>query len=237
MTPPQWQRVKQLFAEALEREVDNRRAFVAEACAGDPELRSRVESLLASDEDAGEFLAEPAIGCCNWDALESGSGDEAAKELIQGALMSAIEELPEQDGAELIGTRLGRYRITGLIGKGGMGSVYRAVREDDFRMVVAIKLLKRGTDTDAALSRFRAERQILAGLQHSNIARLLDGGATEIGLPYLVMEYVDGTPLVEYAARLPIRQRVELFRSVCLAVEYAHQNGLCTGTLSPRTFW
>ena len=83
-----------------------------------------------------------------------------------------------------------------------MGAVYRAVREDDFRMQVAIKLLKRGTDTEAALGRFRAERQILAGLQHPNIARLLDGGATEAGLPYFVMEYVDGTPLLEYAAPL-----------------------------------
>ena len=82
-------------------------------------------------------------------------------------------------------------------------------------MQVAIKLLKRGTDTETALGRFRAERQILAGLQHPNIARLLDGGATEAGLPYFVMEYVDGTPLLEYAAPLPVRQRLELFRSVC----------------------
>ena len=114
-----------------------------------------------------------------------------------------------------------------------MGAVYRAVREDDFRMQVAIKLLKRGTDTEAALSRFRAERQILAGLEHPNIARLLDGGATETGLPYFVMEYVDGTPLLEYAAPLPVRQRLELFRSVCPAVQYAHQNLIVHRDIKP----
>ena len=100
-------------------------------------------------------------------------------------------------------------------------------------MQVAIKLLKRGTDTDAALGRFRAERQILAGLQHPNIARLLDGGATETGLPYFVMEYVDGTPLLEYAAPLPVRQRLELFRSVCSAVQYAHQNLIVHRDIKP----
>src|SRR5438132_4496370 len=104
-----------------------------------------------------------------------------------------------------------------------MGAVYRAVREDDFRIEVAIKLLKPGTDTEAALGRFRAERQILAGLQHPNIARLLDGGATEGGLPYFVMEYVEGTPLLEFAAPLTVRRRLELFRSICSAVQYAHE--------------
>ena len=104
------------------------------------------------------------------------------------ALARAIEELPDRD---LTGTRVGRYTIQGLIGKGGMGAVYRAVREDDFRMQVAIKLLNRGTDTEGALGRFRAERQILAGLQHPNIARLLDGGATGGG-PALLRDGVRG---------------------------------------------
>src|SRR5207248_7581522 len=116
--------------------------------------------------------------------------------------MAALAEAMDDEDPGLTGTRIGRYTIQGLIGKGGMGAVYRAVREDDFHMQVAIKLLKRGTDTDAALGRFRAERQILAGLQHPNIAHMLDGGATETGLPYFVMEYVNGTPLLEYAALL-----------------------------------
>src|ERR1700687_3693782 len=205
MTPERWQQVKKLLEAAWERDAGERGAFLDQACADDPELRSEVEALLASDEHGGEFLAAPAM-----DQVESG----------------AIEQVPENssEGSDLAGTRVGRYTIQGLIGKGGMGAVYRAVREDDFRMQVAIKLLKRGTDTEAALGRFRVERQILAGLQHPNIARLLDGGATETGLPYFVMEYVDGTPLLEYAATLPIRQRLELFLSMCLAVQYAHQH-------------
>ena len=201
MTPERWQQVKELLEAAWERDAAERGGFLDQACADDPELRSHVEALLASDEHGGEFLAAPAMD------LEIG----------EATLARVIEQVPEDssEGSDLAGTRVGRYTIQGLIGKGGMGAVYRAVREDDFRMQVAIKLLKRGTDTDAALGRFRAERQILAGLQHPNIARLLDGGATETGLPYFVMEYVDGTPLLEYAAPLPVRQRLELFRSVC----------------------
>jgi serine/threonine protein kinase/WD40 repeat protein len=214
MTPERWQQVKKLLEAAWERDAGERGAFLDQACADDPELRSEVEALLASDEHGGEFLAAPAM-----DQVESG----------------AIEQVPENssEGSDLAGTRVGRYTIQGLIGKGGMGAVYRAVREDDFRMQVAIKLLKRGTDTDAALGRFRAERQILAGLQHPNIARLLDGGATETGSPYFVMEYVDGAPLLEYAAPLTVPQRLQLFRSVCSAVQYAHQNRIVHRDIKP----
>ena len=136
----------------------------------------------------------------------------------------------------LVGTQIGRYKITGDIGRGGMGAVYKAVRHDYFRMEVAIKLLKRGTDTDAALSRFRVERQILAGLEHPNIARR-DGGATETGLPWFVMEYVDGTPLLEYAAPLSTQQRIELFRPVCAAVQYAHRNQIVHRDIKPANIW
>src|SRR5690242_12633773 len=144
-------------------------------------------------------------------------------------------ELPttSKESSEPIGQHVGRYIITALIGKGGMGAVYRAVRGDDFYMQVAIKLLKRGTDTETALSRFRGERQILAELQHPNIARLLDGGATDTGLPYFVMEYVDGTPLLEYAAPLSVRKRLEVFRSVCQAVQYAHENRVVHRDIKP----
>jgi tetratricopeptide (TPR) repeat protein len=114
-----------------------------------------------------------------------------------------------------------------------MGSVYRATRIDDFRMQVAIKLLKRGTDTEIALSRFRAERQILARLQHPNIARLLDGGATEAGSPYFVMEYVEGVPLLQHVATLSLRRRLELFRSLCPAVQYAHRNLIVHRDIKP----
>jgi serine/threonine-protein kinase len=216
VTPERWQRINRILDQAWERDTTERTAFLDEVCADDPELRAKVEALLAADANPSEFLAAPPAGLA---------------EIRQAALGEAIEGGPE--GSDLAGTRLGRYTIQGLIGKGGMGAVYRAVREDDFRMQVAIKLLKRGTDTDAALGRFRAERQILAGLQHPNIAHVIDGGATETGLPYFVMEYIDGTPLLEYAAALPVQRRLELFRQVCAAVQYAHQNLIVHRDIKP----
>ncbi len=209
MEDKHWARIEDIFHEVADLTIDERAAFLDRACAGDQDLRREVESLLAADAQRDEFL--------------------------RVAVAQAVEGLPKErdDGGELIGKRIDRYSITGLIGKGGMGSVYRAVREDEFHMEVALKVLKRGTDTEAALNRFRTERQILAGLQHPNIARLLDGGATESGLPYFVMEYVDGKPLLEYAAPLSLRQRLELFRSVCAAVQYAHQNLVVHRDLKP----
>jgi tetratricopeptide (TPR) repeat protein len=209
VTPHQFQRVKELLQEAWDRDGGQRAAFLDEACAGDPVLRLRVNALLAAEEKMGDFLAHPAL-----DLAKASAATAASEPWAAGS-----------DGGPLPpGTRVGRFAIDSLIGKGGMAVVYRGARADDFRMQVAIKLLKRGTDTETALSRFRAERQILAELQHPNIARLLDGGATEAGLPYFVMEYVDGTPLLEYAATLPVRRRLELFRAICQAVQYAHQN-------------
>jgi non-specific serine/threonine protein kinase/serine/threonine-protein kinase len=123
--------------------------------------------------------------------------------------------------------RVGAYRIVRELGQGGMGTVYLAVRDDDvFRKRVALKVLKRGMDTDGVVRRFRTERQILAGLDHPNIARLLDGGTTADGLPYLVMEYVEGTPLAEYAEtrELDTTARLQLFLQLCAAIQYAHQS-------------
>jgi serine/threonine protein kinase/tetratricopeptide (TPR) repeat protein len=223
MTPDRWERVKEVLQTAWERDDAGREAYLDQACAGDPELRARVEALLVCDENIGEFLASPAVG-----------QEFEVRGLMQAALPESTGTLPEPpEGSEWIGKRIGRYAITALIGKGGMGAVYRAVRRDDFRMQVAIKLLKLGTDTEAALGRFRVERQILAGLQHPNIARLLDGGATEAGLPYFVMEYVDGTPLLEYTVALPVRQRLELFRAVCSAVQYAHEKQIVHRDIKP----
>uniref|UniRef100_Q01P94 Serine/threonine protein kinase n=1 Tax=Solibacter usitatus (strain Ellin6076) TaxID=234267 RepID=Q01P94_SOLUE len=206
MTPEQYQRVTELLAEAWELNAVERSSFLDRACGGDAKLRELVDDLLAAKDDAAHFLSTPLMN---------------------------LEEAGLKDNSDLVGTRVGRYTIQALIGRGGMGAVYRAVREDDFHLEVAIKLLKRGTDTDAALARFRGERRILAALQHSNIARLLDGGATEFGLPYLVMEYVHGTPLLEYAATLDTRRRLELFRSVCSAVQYAHQNLIVHRDIKP----
>ncbi|HEX6185320.1 MAG TPA: serine/threonine-protein kinase, partial [Pyrinomonadaceae bacterium] len=136
----------------------------------------------------------------------------------------------------VVGRRVGAYRVTGVIGQGGMAEVYRAVRDDDqFRKEVAVKVVRRGMVSEFTLARFRHERQILASLEHPNIARLLDGGATEDGLPYFVMECVEGRPITEYceAGGLSTRRRLKLFRRVCAAVSYAHRNLIVHRDLKP----
>jgi len=204
-----WHRVDGLFHEAADLAATDRDAFLDSACGSDLELRREVESLLAAD-------AEPDV-------------------VLEAAIAEAADRLRAEtdEGSARIGTLIGPYSIVRLIGKGGMGAVYQAVRDDEFRMEVALKLLKRGTDTEAALGHFRKERQILAALQHPNIARLLDGGSTEDGLPYFAMEYVEGSPLLEFVTPLSIRRRLELFRSVCAAVQYAHQNLIVHRDLKP----
>ena len=158
-------------------------------------------------------------------------GDEELRRELESLLScdapdQRLVAIPLSD-ADMEGRRIGPYRVLRLIGHGGMGSVYLCVRDDDqYKKQVAIKLLKRGMDTDFMLSRFRQERQILASLEHPFIARLMDGGATEDGLPYFVMEYVDGIPITRYCVskKLSIPERLRLFRLVCEAVQHAHQN-------------
>jgi tetratricopeptide (TPR) repeat protein/tRNA A-37 threonylcarbamoyl transferase component Bud32 len=167
----------------------------------------RVSHLESSSAGDAEILAEAASLLDNY--------AEAGDSFLEGSISH-----------EIIPKRFGIYEVVEQIGEGGMGAVYRAVRESDFQMQVAIKLVRRGMDTDYFLSRFRRERQILAGLEHPNIARLLDGGATVEGLPYLVMEFIDGTPITKYCREkgLAVRERLELFQTVCQAVQHAHQN-------------
>jgi non-specific serine/threonine protein kinase/serine/threonine-protein kinase len=197
---PGWQRAKGVFQAALARTPESRPAFLDEACVGDEALRREVDSLLAAHDAAGRFLSDPA-------GVATG-GDEARAE---GAT-------PE---------RIGPYRVLDTIARGGMGTVYRAVRDDDaFRKTVALKLVRATRDSEDFARRFRQERQILANLQHPNIATVLDGGATAEGVPYLVLEYVDGRPITEFCAAhaLGTRERLALFRTVCAAVQHAHQN-------------
>ena len=203
MNPEDWARVNQIVNDCLEMDRSGRDAHLATACAGDPDLRSEVESLLAAFDADHNFMET-----------------------------SALESEPR---SLVAGQRIGNYELRELIGEGGMGAVYLAVRSADFEKKVAIKLVKRGMDTNAILRRFSQERQILAGLDHPNIARLVDGGATGDGLPYLVMEYVEGTPITDYCEEraLPVRDRLELFRSVCAAVQYAHQNLIVHRDLKP----
>jgi serine/threonine protein kinase/Flp pilus assembly protein TadD len=202
MTPEQWQKVKQLVQAALEREAGERAAFLDQACAGDASLRAEIESLLGYQERAEDFIETPAVH-------------------------AAASSLPDDSDDAMAGRRIGPYKVLHKLGHGGMGAVYLATRADfQYQKRVAIKLIKPGLDSEEILRRFRHERQILASLDHPNIARLYDGGTTEECLPYFVMEYIEGLPIDEYCNRhkLSIIERLKLFRTVCAAVHYAHQN-------------
>jgi serine/threonine protein kinase/tetratricopeptide (TPR) repeat protein len=208
MTPERWQQVKGVLQQILEISPPQRAAFLDQACDGDEPLRVEVESLLA-DEYAEGFLETPL-----W--------------------TSAVFESALADS--LVGRRIGAYEIVALIGEGGMGSVYRAVRADEqYEKQVAIKVVRQGLGTAFALAQFRAERQILANLDHPHIGRLLDGGTTETGLPYLVMELVDGEPIDQYcnSRKLSIDERLQLFLRVCSGVQYAHQHLVIHRDLKP----
>lgn len=211
------QQVKRIFQAALDVPPGERRAYVGSACAGDEELRQEVDSLLASGEDSAGFLSGMAVDYVPGVSLDDG--------LPHGDLHD--DDLPDENP----GRRIGPYQIVREIGSGGMGSVYLAERVDEFRQKAALKLISRGMDSRMVVSRFRHERQILAGLDHPNIARLLDGGATADGRPYFVMEYVEGTPIDQYCLShsLGLRERLNLFRQVCAAVQYAPAGAVSKG--------
>ena len=216
MNPENWQQLKRLFHAALELASDRRAAFLAEACEGDDELYSRVEKLLTSHDNAGSFLASPAI--------------------MDAGVITALDEVESSGDNDRVGQRIGPYEILREIGHGGMGTVFLAARADDqYRKQVAIKLVNRGMDTDTILRRFMMERQILANLEHPNIARLLDGGTTIDALPYFVMEHVEGETIIHYCdqQRLNTLERLRLFRQVCSAVQFAHQNLIVHRDLKP----
>ena len=213
MSSERWQQLEEIFQTALDLAPEDRAPYIAEACAGDEELRRQAEALLAQYTEAGNFLDAPVY---------ERTGVQALAALI--------------DDDPVIGQRIGAYKVVKQIGRGGMGAVYLAERADNaFQKRVAIKLIKRGMDTDFILRRFRHERQILAALDHPFIARLLDGGATSTGQPYFVMEYIKGQPLYRHcdARRLSVRERLRLFCQICEAVEYAHQKQIIHRDLKP----
>ena len=215
LSPDRWHQIDVLFAQALDRPADERTAFLRHACGNDPALYHEIVALLESADDAEAVLGD--------------SVTQFAAPLLQDldAHLASPDAGPE---------RLGPYRLLREIGRGGMGRVYLAERADGaFEQQVAVKLVKRGMDTDEILRRFRHERQILASLEHPHIARLYDGGASTDGRPYLVMEHVAGRPIDQYCddRRLPVDERLRLFEAVCEAVQFAHQNLVVHRDLKP----
>jgi non-specific serine/threonine protein kinase/serine/threonine-protein kinase len=214
MTREQWLRVKTITAAALEQPEARRAGFVTDACAGEEPLEQEVRSLLSSAVSASPLFEAPVFAAAS------------AVDVIEQAARAA---------APRIGGRFGPYRIIKEIGRGGMGRVFLAERADEeYRQVVALKIAHDARSAEGLRS-FRDERQILATLQHPNIARLMDGGTTEEGVPYLVMEHVQGVPIDEYctANALTLRQRLELFGTICAAVDVAHRNLVVHRDLKP----
>ncbi|HEU4525607.1 MAG TPA: protein kinase [Gemmatimonadales bacterium] len=200
MNSDRFRRCEELFHVTLGLPEAERGAFLRQRCADDPLLQADVERLLAAHVQAGDFISSPAIA-----AVGNGIGPDES----------------------WLGRLVGPYRVVREIGRGGMGAVYLAERADgQYQQRVALKVIKRGMDTEQVLARFRAERQILASLDHPNIARLLDGGSTDQGVPFFVMEYIEGQPIDAWAAgrELSVEDRLRLFLQVCGAVAYAHQN-------------
>jgi serine/threonine protein kinase len=207
MIPEDWQKISDLLHEAMQLDSERRSAFLAGLAGTDPELCREVESLLEAHDEAGSSFL---------DRIEPDT---------------APRERPP-----MAGRRFGDYRVIEQIGEGGMGEVYRAARDDDqYHKEVAIKVVRAGQDSGFVVSRFRNERQILASLDHPNIARLLDGGMTEAGIPFLVMELIEGDAIDLYCSRhsLPIEDRLRLFLRVCSAVQFAHQRLIIHRDIKP----
>lgn len=201
-----WQRVRALFERAAALASDAQAAFLTQACADDTKLRAEVEALLEADRHAGSATALEAVAPA---VLESFSEEEARLQRMQW-----------------VGMRLGPWKLGAEIGRGGMGAVHLAERDDGaYAQRAAVKLVRPGWDALELLRRFRAERQILASLVHPHIARLLDGGVSDDGKPYLVLEYIDGQPINRYCddRHLDLHQRLTLFLDVCAAVSHAHR--------------
>lgn len=218
MTPELWQRINEILLQTWELDAGRRAAFLDQVC-HEPELRSKIESLLSADERIGDFLASPAIEVARAQAVAAGP-----------------DPSPAADGALETAPRIPPYRVLREIGHGGMGIVYLAERADgEYRKRVAIKVVNTSMAGEESLRRFRTERQVAAALDHPNIVRLLDGGTTAEGLPYLVMEYVEGVRIDRWCddRKMGVRERLRLFRQVCAAVQYAHDQEVIHRDIKP----
>ena len=219
ISPTRWQKIEDIFQTALDKPTPAmREAYLKEACGADETLRREVEKLLVQFDEAEDYA------------------DLDETEPDNRSLLSTLLNSDKDADDPVIGNRLGAYRVEAEIGRGGMGTVYSAVRDDkEFNKKVAVKLVKRGMDTDYILRRFRKERQILATLEHPFIAGLLDGGTSPDGRPYFVMELVEGKNFYEYCDdnRLNLRERLRLFQRIAESVNFAHQNFVIHRDLKP----
>lgn len=209
MKAENWEKIKDVFAQVLEQPENRREDFLGEACEGDTVLLEEVRSLLAALDEPENLIENNAFHITS-DAVSNGKN--------------------------YAGKQFGKYKIIREIGRGGMGAVFLAERSDgEFEHQVALKIVRRSFADERIESQFRRERQILASLNHPNIARLLDGGVSEHGEPFLVMEYVDGEPLNEFAEKhnLSVEERLKLFQKVCSAISYAHRNLIIHRDLKP----
>ena len=221
------ERVEEIFCAALEvTDPEERGRFLDHACAGDSPLRSAVEAMLAAQSNFEKNFSVPRP------ALMSGWQISPPLADLPGDRDRVDSRLPVE---EEVGQRIGAYKVLQKIGEGGCGSVYMAEQEQPVRRRVALKIIKLGMDTKNVIARFEAERQALAMMDHPNIARVLDAGATETGRPFFVMELVRGVKLTTYCDehRLAARQRLELFIHICHAIQHAHQKGIIHRDIKP----
>lgn len=219
MTPDRWRVVRAVFEATVALERSARAAFLDQQCAEDPSLRVDVQALLDAD-----------------DVAATSSLELRAPELIQELAESAHTESTQA----LLGMRLGHWKLQRELGRGGMGAVYLAERDDGaYQQQAAVKVMLSGWNAADLINRFRTERQMLANLNHPNIARLLDGGMSEQGNPYLVLEYVDGEPIDRYCDQrcMPLRERMQLFMRVCEAVAHAHRALIVHRDLKPSNIF
>ncbi len=222
MDAKRWQQIETHFQAAVELDAVSRKSYLDSQCDGDVELRAAVEDLLLSSSSASEFIESPV-----W--TDSSFVDTRAKRELSDSMANG-------NGDPYIGSSLGAFKVIRELGRGGMGAVYLGIRADgEFDQKVAIKIIKRGMDSDFIVRRFRHERQILASFEHPFIARLIDGGTSPDGIPFFVMEYVEGSTLYNYADgnRLNVTDRLKLFQKICSALQYAHDRQIIHRDIKP----